>query len=37
MKGVECLDAISGRLRPYDHPYYFYLAPGQGVLLKLNQ
>ncbi len=35
-KSVEYVDPITGKLRAYEHPYYYYLAPGQGVLLKLN-
>ena len=37
VKSVEYLDAITGELSPYSTPFYFYLAPGQGVLLKLNR
>ncbi len=37
VKSVEYLDPISGKLRPYTTPFYYYLAPGQGVLLKLSQ
>ena len=36
-KKVEYVSPITGELRPYSTPYYYYLAPGQGVLLKLNQ
>jgi hypothetical protein len=34
-KAIEYVDAISGKLKPFPAPYFF-LAPGQGVLLKLN-
>ena len=34
---VEYLSPITGKLEPYSTPYYYYLAPGQGVLLKVTQ
>ena len=37
VKSVEYVDPVTGKLRPYTTPYYYNLAPGQGVLLKLTQ
>jgi hypothetical protein len=37
VKKLEYLCPITGKLRPYDFPHYFFLAPGAGVLLKLEQ
>lgn len=36
VKSVEYINPVTGQLLPYTTPYYFYLAPGQGVLLRLE-
>jgi len=35
VKGVKYLSPVTGKLEPFPHPWYA-LAPGQGVLLKLE-
>lgn len=37
VKSVEYVDPITGKIKPYTTPFFYHLAPGQGVLLKLTQ